>query len=313
MVSEKLDSLTLQHFFTVILSKQSKCEIFEELNVLGNETDHARFISVAKPHTGDFLLACPKTSCTTFKSTEFIHAVRMRLGANLPSVPTRCSCAKRPVLDGKGTHLLSCAKGGTLIHRHNAIQQDVLVLATSAGVQASILSADVLLLNNAASDMRRGDLLLPEMGKDERDLVVDFTITHPTCPSYVSATRNDPDSSIRRANNRKNLKYKNAAETQDKTFMPMALECYGALSKDFLFVINKLCEKRAKLTDTNSSVVMNYWYRRISCTLHKGNSRAISKRILDITQASYNLHDEYHDNMIDHEYNNIDTMISYRD
>jgi hypothetical protein len=93
----------------------------------------------------------------------------------------------------------------------------------------------------------------------------------------------------------------------------MALECYGALSKDFLFVINKLCEKSAKLTDTNSSVVMNYWYRRISCTLHKGNSRAISKRILDITQASYNLHDEYHDNMIDHEYNNIDTMISYRD
>ena len=53
-VSDKLDSLTLQHFFTVILSKNSKCEILEDLNVVGNETDHARFLSVAKSHTGDF-------------------------------------------------------------------------------------------------------------------------------------------------------------------------------------------------------------------------------------------------------------------
>jgi hypothetical protein len=109
---------------------------------------------------------------------------------------------------------------------------------------------------------------------------------HAVCTSYMYVVCS---MYVRTKYNNYCIIYKEAAETQDKKyFMPMALECYGALSKDFLFVINKLCEKRAKLiTDTNSSVVMNYWYRRISCTLHKGNSRAISKRILDITQASY--------------------------
>ena len=95
--------------------------------------------------------------------------------------------------------------------------------------------------------------------------------------------------------------------------MPMALDCYGALSKQILSVINQLCEKRAKYTDTNKSIIMNYWYRRLSCTLHKGNSRAISKRILDITHLSSDLRDEYRDNIIDREYNNIDTMVSFRD
>ena len=151
--------------------------------------------------------------------------------------------------------------------------------------------------------------MLPQCGKGGKNLLLDFTITNPACQTYMDATRADPSSSIRRANKTKNDKYKERAAANDIDFMPMALECYGALSKEFVEVLNMLCEKRAKCTGSDKSVVMQYWYKRISCTLHKGNSRAIIKRIMEITHANADDgRDECYDAMIDHEYGNNDTV-----
>ena len=51
-------------------------------------------------------------------------------------------------------------------------------------------------------------------------------------------------------------------------------------------------------------------YKRISCTLQKGNSRQIQNRILDITHTTANMNDECFDRFIDQQKNNIDTMIA---
>ena len=94
--------------------------------------------------------------------------------------------------------------------------------------------------------------------------------------------------------------------------MPLALECYGAFSKDFLSLIHTLCEKRATIAGTSKNNITQYWFRRLSCTLQKGNARAISKRILEITQATATLHDECFDDLNDEEYNNMDTTTNFR-
>ena len=92
--------------------------------------------------------------------------------------------------------------------------------------------------------------------------------------------------------------------------MPMALECYGALSEELVHLIRLLSEKRANLANSNKSVVAQYWYKRISCTLQKGNSRAFSKKLLDIAQVNHACgNDECYDPIIDHEYANNDTGI----
>ena len=75
-------------------------------------------------------------------------------------------------------------------------------LASSAGVMASIWSADVVLLNNVGDDGRRGDLMLPQCGEDGKNLLLDFTITNPV-----------------------------SSVASDITFMLMAIECYRALSQ----------------------------------------------------------------------------------
>ncbi len=139
-------------------------------------------------------------------------------------------------------------------------------------------------------------------------MLLDVTICNPICESYLSHTRNDPHSAIRRAVNTKNNKYFQRAEACDINFMPMALECYGALSNEFVKVIQMLCQKRAELVGSDHSVVTQYWYKRISCTLHKGNVRAICKRVLDITQStSSGGRDECYDPVIDREFANNDT------
>ena len=57
--------------------------------------------------------------------------------------------------------------------------------------------------------------------------------------------------------------------------------------------------------------MLNYWFRRISCTIQRGNCSAISKRILDIAQTTSLQQDDYfRDDIIDLEHNNNDTMLN---
>ena len=129
--------------------------------------------------------------------------MRTRLGGSIPNVPKKCNCKKGPTLDKLGTHLLSCPLSG-MTRRHNAIQHDIHSLARSAGVLSSTLNKDVLILNAVVdSTQQRGDLMLPQCGPDDKNMVLDFTITYPTAKSKFEATRRDPDSSIRKANTRK--------------------------------------------------------------------------------------------------------------
>ena len=310
-IAQHLDERNLQYFFTTVLTKTAKSEIIQELSVPGAEADHARFVSVAQPHTGDFLLTIPKDKSSELNTLEFANALRLRIGCDIPNMPRNCNCGRRPALDKKGVHVTSCAKGGHLIMNHNAVQRDLQVLATSAGFPASALNKDVLLHNNVEPDVnKKGDLLIAGMGDPAtgRALLIDVTITHPACPSVCAATIANAKASIQRAETRKNNKYLALAANNDITFTPMALECYGAFSDDFIRIVNRLCLARAEILEIDETIVQQYWYRRLSCTIQRGNSRALSRRCLDITQSISLQHDAYYDDAIDLEYSNVDTM-----
>jgi hypothetical protein len=187
------------------------------------------------------------------------------------------------------------------------------VIAVSAGVPASTLNKDILLLNNSPnSHNNKGDILMPTLGDQDKGwpMLADLTGTHPACDSSCQATRRDPKSSILRAEKRKNNIYLDLAATHDITFTPLAFECYGAFSEKFEKLIRKLCRMRAEILDIEETSVLNYWFRRISCTLQRANSRAISGRILDIVQSNSTHPDGYlMDDTTDLEYNNNDTML----
>ena len=189
------------------------------------------------------------------------------------------------------------------------------MLATSAGFPASALNKDVLLHNNVEPDVnKKGDLLIPGLGDPAKGwpLLIDVTMTHPACSSVCAATITNAKASIQKAEARKNNKYLALAANNDITFTPMALECYGAFSDDFIRIVNRLCLSRAEILEIDETIVQQYWYRRLSCTIQRGNSRALSRRCLDITQSISLQHDAYYDDAIDLEYSNVDTMPLYR-
>ena len=72
------------------------------------------------------------------------------------------------------------------------------------------------------------------------------------------STLNDPDSSIRSAEDRKMKKYEELAAANDLTFTPLALECYGALSTSLQKLVTQLCRARAEALEIDEEVVLNY-------------------------------------------------------
>ena len=105
-----------------------------------------------------------------------------------------------------------------------------------------------------------------ESGKNDMNLLVARfrSISRTQSPSQAGLLRsminddvNDPSSSmIRRANVGKKNKYKERAEANDVDFMPMALECYGALSKECVDVMQMLRQK--------PEGIGNHWLQQIS-------------------------------------------------
>ena len=76
--------------------------------------------------------------------------------------------------------------------RHNAIQADIKALANCAGLRVDDRKLTVFRVITDGDDGKQPDLLIPNLGEDGRNLLVDITIGHPTCPPYVSQAAQGP-------------------------------------------------------------------------------------------------------------------------
>ena len=57
------------------------------------------------------------------------------------------------------------------------------------------------------ADVQRPDLLLEGQGKNGRDLLLDITVSHPTCNSYVGRACKERGHTIKKRRQEKNNKY----------------------------------------------------------------------------------------------------------
>ena len=83
----------------------------------GSETDTARLLAAAAPHSGDWLQAPRITAIGLRHADEMIRvAVGFRLGANTCE-PHQCMCGS--TVDARGLHGLSCRKSAPRHQRHS--------------------------------------------------------------------------------------------------------------------------------------------------------------------------------------------------
>jgi hypothetical protein len=225
--------------------------------------------------SGGWLLCIPKDEHSTISQQVFRLCCKMRLGMDLPIVPSYCPACKDRI-EPNGSHFFSCNSFRQfLTHRHDAILRDFKALASSAGVVTHDKNLTIFRAFNE-NDLQRPDLLLEKEGVNGRDLYLDITVSHPTCPSYVrNGTGKERGYTIRKKIKTKNDKYKEKCERQGLCFSPIVSESFGLASREVIQLISRLAEKSSELSDIPFELEFSYWKKRISTTLQVGTAKFI--------------------------------------
>ena len=188
--------------------------------------------------SGWWLLSIPKDKHSTIPPETFRTCCLLRLGLKIPSVPAFCRACKTRI-NSDATHLFSCTHYRQLLtHRHDAIIRDLKDLASQASVQAQDKHSTLFGVEDE-NDGQRPDLMLTGQGVNGYDLLLDITISHPTCQSYVQLACKERGHTIKKKIKAKNDKYKDKCETRGTCFLPLAFESFGLASKEVITTISK--------------------------------------------------------------------------
>ena len=203
-------------------------------HLLNSQTDNlnrARLLATRAPHSGDWLMALPLSTCGLRLDNEAIRvAVGLRLG--LPICEShKCPCGA--MVDSKGIHSLSCKLGSGKALRHNQINDIIWRALTRAGVPSTKEPNGLCFTDERRPD---GMTLIPWSGG--RSVTWDVTVVNPLADSYLSTSSQRTGGVAELAATRKETKY--ADLMQRYSFIPIAVETIGTLNVSALNFISDL-------------------------------------------------------------------------
>ena len=260
------DKKNLQHAFTKKLSDHDLYNYLDWQRENNIPVHNARLLSSYGSMSGGWLLCIPKDKSSIITPEVFRTCCLLRLGLPIPSVPTFCyGCRDRT--DSLGTHLFSCTYYRQLLtQRHDAIIRDLKELASEAGVIARDKHLTIFRIADE-TDGQRPDLLLEKQGTNGRDLLLDITVSHPTCSSYVGRACKERGHTIRKKRKEKNNKYLKKCEDQGACFSPLPFESFGLAGKEVLDLVSSLVKKASESLNIDFALLLSYWKKRMSTTL----------------------------------------------
>jgi len=270
-----------QHFYFTSLSEHAVKEYEDEVMRTGSLHDRARTFSNDGSFAGAWLHGIPKKDNRHLDNVSFRRALMLRLGVPFSDKPLRCKCKNRAIIDSHLDHILSCSQfSAERKHRHDAIVQDIKSMCNHAGLQFT--------------DPRLGEFRTPThndnkaadgciRGLRSKPLNIDVTVWNPT---GVNALRRGSGAlqhqTIFHAEKMKTNKYEERCREIDHYFMPMAIEIYGAASKQVESFIDEVVKKAAEVNVIPHAILLSYWRKRISTTLQFYNARLISQAYLQL-------------------------------
>ena len=185
-----------------------------------NQTEKARVLAAASPHSGDWLHALPIAACgLRLEDNALRVAVGYRLGTRICE-PHTCPCGTD--VDGLGSHALSCKKSAGKTLRHTYINDVIFRALSRAGVPSTKEPAGL-----SRSDGKRPDGITQIPWCSGKSAVWDVTVADTLAPSYVASTAQAAGSAAEKAATKKENKYTGLASHH--LFVPLAFESLGAL------------------------------------------------------------------------------------
>ena len=194
----------------------------------------ARFFAATAPHSGDWLLALPITTCGLRLDDEAVRvAVGLRLGLNI-CVPHTCRCGAK--VDVQGLHCMVCKHAPGRTVRHQVLNDTIWRAFGAAGIPATKEPAGLSRLDGKRPD---GLTLIPWQGG--RPLTWDVTVVATLAESYLTTAIRGSGAVAEMAACRKIEKYTELA--RDYIFQPIAIENLGAFNCSALEMLSDLGRK----------------------------------------------------------------------
>jgi len=240
----------------------------------------ARFLAAVAPHSGDWLLALPVSSCGLTLADDAVRvAVALQhhiykcgqyrrysqgigalcLGCTVCSAHT-CRCGA--VADAQGLHGLVCKQIPSKTTRHQAINDVIARAVTSAGIPVTKEPVGLTKLDGKRPD---GLTLTPRQGG--KSLTWDVTVVSTLADSYLHASFHSAGSAAEIATVRKESKY--SLLPPDYIFQPIAFETLGLLNSsgyDFLCEVG-----RRSSVDSGESRETSFLFQRLSISIQRFN------------------------------------------
>ena len=113
-------------------------------------------------------------------------------------------------------------------------------------------------------------------GLRSKPLNIDVTVWNPTGSVALQ------HQTIFHAEKMKTDKYEERCREIDHYYMIMAIEIYGAASKQVESFIDEVVKKAAEVNVIPHAILLSYWRKRISTTLQFYNARLISQAYLQL-------------------------------
>ena len=252
------------------LLQQDQQHVADELS---STEQRARWLAVCAPHSGDWLLALPLTSCGLRLDDEAVRiAVSLRLGVCL-GAPHTCQCGA--MVDARGIHGFVCKKAAGRIARHQNINDLVVRSLVSAGVPASKEPVGLLRTDGKRPD---GMSLIPWEGG--RMVVWDVTVVATQAESYVSGAAQGAGVVAEQAASRKRVKYSGLSDAY--SFLPLAFENLGPMNEEAVLFLRDVGRRLTEASGDRRETF--FLFQRISVAIQRFNSVLFQQSFVSVIE-----------------------------
>ena len=122
----------------------------------------------------------------------------------------------------------------------------------------------------------RMDLVVFDPGR--QNLLYDMVVSNPVTAAVMEGSRvNLAQTEVKEKS--KERQYARQAAEANMRFSGLACECYGKWGTDTITAFQRFISQGSATTAIPAPILANYWRRRLSVTLQKGNSNAINVRL----------------------------------
>ena len=220
----------------------------------------------------------PESRDLSFSNAEFQTAVSLRLGLDVPLLRQIQLCNCGVSCDVKGYHAMTCPTNGGAIRRHDAVQDVWFRMLRSVNFRCELKKSDEF------ADKKRPDISVYNYDQGKK-MFLDVSFTHPLAVNTVTPAADTSGYAADLKDQKKIEKYRAMASSLGYLFDPLVMEVYGRWSHRSDFLSQAAVRPSIDFINDRAAFV-NYWSKRLSVSLQRGNANIILNKIRAILPSS---------------------------